>query len=378
MTKSSWRSERERRQGLEDAVCARGFVVRRSTYDAVGGMMPGVGSFAVPLLGKKLAESGVRFDWAPKAVLVHYNISTVEQPAFCVADYINGEYDWRASVPELQAWEMFGAPPIWSCRGDTVPRHARAAARALVHRAASMLATQSAHDFGQSLKVTMRCLRALLPTMIFGARSLVRKADAAARETENRLREADRDAAGITTFREHWLTFANTTAWHRVERAETPPAIPELGSQTAVDCQHLFGLSPPEHIGNRWLRRIRGVAGMQLPVGLVADAIDIRVEPLPGPGELMVFWNGTFVGVVPAGATTARVTIPHTNKNGGKDRDMLVLIDDAYPLPRWGAAGPVPLGMRKRNDIAWVDVVVHAAKGSRTFTVSPAATSLIQ
>jgi hypothetical protein len=92
---------------------------------------------------------------------------------------------------------------------------------------------------------------------------------------------------------------------------------------------------------------------------------------MPGPGDLLTFWKGKLIGVVPAGASTARITIPHTSKNAGQDHSMLVLIDDAHPFPRWGAERSDPPGKRKRADIAWMDVVAHSAEGSRAFTISP-------
>jgi hypothetical protein len=367
-------SELEQRHGQEQAVSPRGFAMRRSTYDAAGGITPGAGPFAIPLLGKNLSKQRARFDVAPEAVLVHYNVPTIEQPKFCVADYIDGEYNWRASVSEVEAWDMFGAPPILACRGDVVPRHARAAALALVRRATRALVAPTQRRRARIMAETVQGICMLLVTMICGPRASVIKSDIAAKATEYRLRRAGRDPAGISAYRQHWYALAHAAAWHRIDRPETPPAMPDIGEKVTVESRHLFGLSPPERVGNRWLRRVRGVAGMRLPTGIEGNAIQVRFEPTAAPSDLMVFWRGRFIGMVRAAESNNPIALPPASKFDGSGAGMLVLIDDAAPLPHWRSKRSVPAGHRERANAAWVDVVVHTERGPLTFVVSPSAT----
>ena len=363
--------ERERRRGVRDAVCPRGFAIRRSTYRAAGGMVPEIGSFAVPLFARELANADARLAWAPDAVIVHQNIATLDQPEFCVSDYISGEFRWRASVPELLAWQMFGAPPIWSCRGDTIPRHARAAAQALLGRAACRLASPSRTSRGQVIGETVRAVRALAPAMVAAARVPVRKADGAARASKIRLGLAHRDARGVQTFFRHWITLADAATWHCVERAGIGPPASDPDGDVVVDSRHLFGLSPPERIADRWVRRVRGVSGMALPGGLDGDAVEIRVEPSPGPGELLVFWNGRLIGGVATRSGAARLDLPARRADRRRGPNLLVLVDDLHPLPCWGPSGTASPAPREHGGIVWVDAVVHGPGRTRTFTVSP-------
>jgi hypothetical protein len=364
--------ELEHRRNAEHAINARGFAVRRSTYDAAGGMAPGLGAFAVPLLGKMLSRHGARFSHAPKAVLVHNNVPTIEQPKFCVSDYISGEYDWRAATPEAQTWDMFGAPPLLACRGDQLPRHARAGAVALVRRATRALALP--RRWPRIVADTTRGVVMLAVPMMLGARAIMIVLDIAAKATEYRLRRAGRDAAGINAYRAHWYALARAAAWRRLDHSDTPPALPMIGENVIVESKHLFGLSPPERAGSRWLRRVRGVAGMQLPAGLDGHAVEVRFEP-PTPRDFMVFWRGRFIGMVRADQSNQPISLPPASDSVRRGAGLLVLIDDASPLPRWEAIRSAPAGDDECGQVAWVNLVVHTERGPLTFVVSPPSSS---
>jgi hypothetical protein len=89
---------------------------------------------------------------------------------------------------------------------------------------------------------------------------------------------------------------------------------------------------------------------------------------------LMVFWRGRFVGMARAADSNQPISLPAA-PNSESGQGVLVLIDDAFPLPRWNTKRSASTGDGERADAAWLDVIIHTKQGPLTFIVSPSATA---
>lgn len=95
----------------------RGCIVRRSCYDACGGLRPEYGLFAEPLLSYHLHKQGYRFGVTKKAVVKHYNTFTLTQAIACISDYTRGESKFFYENPEVFKEAYFTRPGNWQEQG---------------------------------------------------------------------------------------------------------------------------------------------------------------------------------------------------------------------------------------------------------------------
>ncbi len=108
-----------------------GAAVRRQAFDAVGGLDPGLGLFAIPALSARLHDRGNRVGHVGDATVIHvHNDALVEHHALS-ADYAAGECRVRSERPPVYCERYFGHDWIWANRFAYRPEIARALVRDL-------------------------------------------------------------------------------------------------------------------------------------------------------------------------------------------------------------------------------------------------------
>lgn len=358
------RSEVAARPAPARAVSPRAFAIRRRVYEALGGIEAGLGAFADVHLARRVLDAGVRVADAPRAGVLHHNVPTLEQPVFCVRDYVTGEVAWRRRVPEARAWDTFGVRPILACRGDRDPRHQAAARRALwavCRRAVGGRRPQ------RSLRTAVRALRGWRH-LARGERHRGRRElallDRRVAEARAALATAGRDARGQAIYLAYWRALAEQAEARLVAEGRATSELSGSASDP-IPSDRLFGLSAPLRGAVRWDRYVRGVGGVRLPAGAAEAGLAVELEPGARSGPVLVLWNGRVLGSVPPGVRRFEhpgALGPATPAGGD---DVLVLVDLEHPEPKWHRTP------RVGRDVVLVAVARTASGSSLRYVVSP-------
>jgi hypothetical protein len=109
-----------------------GVAVRRSLFDAVGGLDAEVGLFSAPRLSARLHERGARVGHVADATVVHVHNESLRDHHELSADYARGECRFRAAHDPVYCERYFGYDGVWANRLGYRPEVARAIARDLL------------------------------------------------------------------------------------------------------------------------------------------------------------------------------------------------------------------------------------------------------
>jgi hypothetical protein len=118
----------------------RGVLLRRSAYEAVGGLSDQYHHFATWVMSFRLHAAGYRLGYASRSVVHHHNAPTLSTMMEPVEDFTWGEFCYRRDHPDDGHEAYFGLPREWAERGDRNPAAQRAVCRAV----ARVLLTPSA------------------------------------------------------------------------------------------------------------------------------------------------------------------------------------------------------------------------------------------
>ena len=109
-----------------------GVAVRRSTFEAVGGLDAELGLFCAPMFSARLHDRGARVGHVADATIVHVHNDTLRDHHGLSADYARGECLVRAAHDADYCERYFGYDGVWANRYGYRPEIARAIARDLV------------------------------------------------------------------------------------------------------------------------------------------------------------------------------------------------------------------------------------------------------
>src|SRR5690349_17373083 len=108
-----------------------GVAVRRSTFDAVGGLDTELGLFCAPQFSARLHARGARVGHVADATIVHIHNDSLREHHELSADYARGECRVRAAEDPSYCERYFGYDAVWGRRLGYRPELARSIARDL-------------------------------------------------------------------------------------------------------------------------------------------------------------------------------------------------------------------------------------------------------
>ncbi|MDJ0973585.1 MAG: hypothetical protein QNJ98_03930 [Planctomycetota bacterium] len=352
------------------AISPRAFAIRKRTYEALGAIEPKLGAFGDFHLAHRVAASDVHVVDAPRAGVLHHNVPTVQQPVYCVGDYVTGEVTWRSRVPEAEAWDSFGVRPILALQGNRDPVHL-AAARTALRRAARDALLGS--NGSRSVRGALRALKGLRRLTRVEATRATEDRDAIDRRVDDlrgRLADVQKDDEGLEIYLAYWRMLAEQKEHALVDAGAARLHVPE-GSTDALGSDRVFGLSLPLRQEQRWVRMLRGVGGVRLPAAPRDAGLVIELEPGTASGPVLLLWNGTVVGHIAAGERRVELSeaaLPSVGRPADGE-DILALVDVEHPEPKWSREP------RAGRDVGVIAIERVTPDARIRHTVSPERTS---
>jgi hypothetical protein len=314
-TERQWVAQLEARMYLEDAASwtqegdwrkftKRGFMLRRTAYEAVGGLDWRYQRFAETAIATKLHAQGFRLGYAPEAVITHYNSTTLAELLEYVWEYRQQACAFAEDHPRLSA---AGALP--GCDRDLGdgcfdPRIAKAALRCIGSTFRAALRRCGTRS-GRSLGWTM--LRAGWLTWLGGLlgrrwhRQKVRLRYWIARlKLACLLQDNDTRQRAFMQVCERLGDYAAASYLleRRVHRSSAPAGLPEPVDGNCrpgeLACERLWGFHAPEMWNGRRFRWTAPVACLAVDLfpGRWEVTLDTEGLRCPGFDDVRLFWNG--------------------------------------------------------------------------------------
>jgi hypothetical protein len=142
-----------------------GVAIRKSVFEAVGGLEPRYGMFCAFFLSARLDERGVRVAHVPGARVFHVHNDTIRDHHGHTMNHARGECEARTDHDAAFCERYFGPEPVWGNRLRYRPEIARPAIRAL-----ASAGVRASLRRRRELPWLARELGAWLPAAVAGAR----------------------------------------------------------------------------------------------------------------------------------------------------------------------------------------------------------------
>jgi predicted dehydrogenase len=247
-------------------VYSRGFGIRKSVYEEVGGFQHRYRDFAEPLIGAMLKERGYELGYAPGVGLQHLDADSFQLIEGFIKDFTDGESLYRMEGDPETIRAFFGEPAEWS--------EARSLNRPVMVQAAKVLLREilrphRAISMRFRLQAAPAELMRLLPLAVLGHKLLILRYEAQGLATRFRYwlwrRNPDRRYKAFADW------YAAAIAYYRVRFCAEHPEAEARGTgpgrlrqMDAITPQDSYGFYPLETYFGRPFRWSSTIAALKL------------------------------------------------------------------------------------------------------------------
>jgi ectoine hydroxylase-related dioxygenase (phytanoyl-CoA dioxygenase family) len=320
-----WIGRIEARMYLEDAATwtqegdwrkftKRGFLLRRSAYEAVGGLEYRYGWFAETAIAARLQARGCRMGFAPDALIRHQNATELSELTEYVTQYRRQEMLFREEHPGVLPGPV--APTTaGAIRGDA--RMARVLARCVrrTWRDALRLRTfKSRRKLGATWGLAWTVLHAWITAHFSPSLDRI-VSRIRLGSTHLRLRlPGSGDEARYRAFKELWQRAGDCAVFDLQQkqglqfRPLAPVSIEETCHPGELSGDHFWGFHQPEWLQGKSFRWSKPLACLEVRAhrSILEICLDLgAVRPI-SRNEVKLFWNGRLAKSDAARSTSGR------------------------------------------------------------------------